>query len=326
MGAYVLYYHRIYPNGPAPDVTLSLFEWEMSYLKKHYQVLSLTELNDYINGKLIILDKPGVAITFDDGWFDNFVYALPVLKKYDLKATIFVSTGKINSESRVRPTLEECWNGNIGFDALQKPGSVEEGFLESLNGNLNEFLTWEELRVMQKSGVFDIQSHGVGHRRVFCSDEAKGVMEGKVSWSVLSASPEIKEGMPFYPVKSALAARAYYPGVMGTGRWETEEEMRSRILRELVESRDRIASEVGVTPVHFCWPWGQCSDAGTQLAKEAGYQACYTTKAGTVLPGADPYTVPRVSAGKGKITFVKRGLIYSSPALSKSYTFLTGRK
>lgn len=324
MGTYVLYYHRICPVEPAADVTLQLFDWEMRYLKKRYSVLSLDELLAYINGELT-LEKPGVAITFDDGWFDNFVYAWPVLKKYGLKATIFVSTGKISSGSRVRPTLEECWNGNIGFDALQRPKSVEDGFLESLSGNLNEFLTWEELRLMRKSGVFDVQSHGVGHRRVFCGDEAKGIVTDKVNWSVLSASSSIKEGMPFYPVRSALAARAYHPDIPGTGGWETEEEMRSRILGELIESRDKIASEIGIAPVHLCWPWGQYIDMGIDLAKEAGYQACYTTMAGSVTRDTDNYRIPRVSTKGGKLTFAKRGLIYTNPTISKAYRSLTRR-
>lgn len=324
MGAYVLYYHRMFPNDPAPDVTLSLFEWEMAYLKKHYQLLSLNELLDYINGDLK-LDKPGVVITFDDGWFDNFVYAWPVLKKYSLKAAIFVSTGKIRSGGGVRPTIEDCRDGRTSLDSLQKPRSVEEGFLESLHDNLNEFLTWEELRVMQKSGIFDIQSHGVEHRKVFCSDQAEGTVKAKIGWSLLSASPKIKEGMSLYPLRSSLAARAYSPDGQGTGSWETEGEMRRRILGELIESRDRITSEIGVKPLHLCWPWGQYSDSGIELAKEAGYRACYTTKAGAIANGTDKWRIPRVSTKGGRLTFVKRGMIYTNPFISKAYRLLTRR-
>lgn len=318
MGVYVLYYHRIFPCDPAPDVTLSLFEWEMSYLKKRYRALTLTELIDYINGDLK-LDRPGVAITFDDGWFDNFVYAYPVLMKHGLKATIFVSTGKIGHEQSVRPTLEDCWSGRRSIDDLQHPKGVEEGFLNSLSGDLREFLTWEELRVMQRSGVFDVQSHGVEHRKVFCGDEQKGLAKSKVSWSVLSAKPDIKEGMPVYPVKSALAAKAYYPDGQG---WESEEDMKKRILGELVESKDRIYSEIGVKPLHFCWPWGQYIDLGIELAKEAGYAACYTTKAGSVTKNADKYKIPRVSTSGGKLKFIKRGFVYSTPYIAKIYHLL----
>lgn len=318
MAAYILYYHRIFPNNPAPDVTLSLFEWEMAYLRKRYQVLSLTELLGYINGDLK-LERPGVAITFDDGWFDNFVYAYPVIRKHGLKATIFVSTGKMRQGESVRPTLEDCWSGRRSIDDLQHPKGVEEGFLDSLSGDLREFLTWEELRVMQKSGIIDIQSHGVEHRKVFCGDEQKGWAKGKVSWSVLSAKPDIKEGMPVYPAKSALAAKAYFPDCHGSGRWETENEMNKRALGELTESKSRIASEIGIAPVHLCWPWGQYSDEGIELAKEAGYSACYTTKAGTVSKGTDRYRIPRVSTKGGKLTFIKRGLVYSNTVISNLY-------
>jgi peptidoglycan/xylan/chitin deacetylase (PgdA/CDA1 family) len=325
MGAYILYYHRIFPNGPAPDVTLSLFEWEMAYLRKRYQVLSLMELLEYLNGDFK-LDRPGVVITFDDGWFDNFVYAWPVLKKYGLKATIFVSTGKIRSDSGVRPTIEDCRGGRTNFDSLQKPKSVEKGFIESLSGDFQEFLTWEELRVMQKSLIFDIQSHGVEHRKIFCSDQAEGTVKGKIGWSLLSASPEIKEGVSLYPLRSSLAARAYSPDGQGIGSWETEVEMRRRILGELIESRDRITSEIGDKPLHLCWPWGQYCDAGIELAKEAGYEACYTTKAGTISKDTDIYRIPRVSTSGGKLTFVKRSMIYSNPLFSKAYGYLTGRR
>lgn len=325
MSVYILYYHRISSKAQPLCASFKLFNWEMAYLKKHYQVLSLNELLEYINGDLT-LNKPGVAITFDDGWFDNFVYAYPVIRKHGLKATIFVSTGKMRQGESVRPTLEDCWSGRRSIDDLQHPKGVEEGFLDSLSGDLREFLTWEELRVMQKSGVFDVQSHGVEHRKVFCSDEASGAVKGKVSWSVLSASPGIKEGMPLYPIRSALAARSYYPFFSGaSGRWETEEEMRSRVLGELAQSRDRIYSEIGVKPLHFCWPWGQYIDLGIELAKEAGYAACYTTKAGSVAIGTDRYSIPRVSTKGGRLTFIKRGFVYSNPYISKVYGFLRER-
>jgi len=372
MGAYILYYHRIFSQRPAPDVTLPLFEWEMSYLKKHYQVLSLDKLLDYMNGKLV-LERPAAAITFDDGWFDNFVYAYPVLEKYGLKAAIFVSTGKIRPEKRVRPTLKDCWNGRVTLDALQKPKSVGESFLESLSGNLKEFLTWEELRVMQKSGTFLVQSHGIEHKSIFSGEDIKGFIQGDPGWKIRSAAKDTRIGVPFYPMKSSLGGRAYYPdpslndymasysaqkgraeecseecskegcskseedlmreverfrssNPQDSGKWETDDDMRKRILGELIESRDKITSEIGVTPVHFCWPWGQYTDLGINLAQDAGYHACYTTKAGTVSTTTDRYRVPRVSTTGGKITFIKRGLIYTNSKISKAYLFLSRRR
>lgn len=325
MSVYILYYHRISSKAQPLCVSFKLFNWEMAYLKKHYQILSLNELLNYMNGDLT-LNRPGVVITFDDGWFDNFVYAYPILKKYGLKATVFVSTGKMGTDTIVRDTIEDCWNGKTTLNDLRQPIDVDKSWADSLSDNFNEFLTWEELRIMQKSGVFDVESHGVEHRKVFCSDAAEGMVKGKVSWSVLSASPDIKEGMPLYPVRSALAARAYYPDFSGgPGRWETEEEMKMRIWRELVESKERISSEIGVTPLHLCWPFGEYSNVGVDLSRKTGYQACYTTRAGSISAGADRYMIPRVSTSGGKLTFVKRSMIYSNPLFSKAYSYLTRR-
>lgn len=62
------------------------FEKQMKYLKdNNYTAISFDQLENSSNYK-----KP-VIITFDDGYEDNYTYAYPVLKKYDLKATIFLA-------------------------------------------------------------------------------------------------------------------------------------------------------------------------------------------------------------------------------------------
>lgn len=365
MGAYVLYYHRVLPEGRSPDLSLKLFESEMLYLKKRYQVLTLDELLAYIRGELT-LKRPGVAITFDDGWFDNYVYAYPVLKKHGLKAAIFVSTGKIRDEAGVRPTMEDCRDGRLGIDNLQRPKSTMEANIESFLGNLQEFLTWEELRVMQKSGTISVQSHGVEHRKAFSGDEVVGFYRPDTGWEEVSAAADIRTGVPLYPIYSALGSKIFYPApsmnnhmalyaaerggegflknelaikemmdeVMrykasnpgSSGRWETDDEMKNRIRKELADSRDRIFNETGVKPSHFCWPWGQYNDEGVEIARKAGYHACYTTRAGTVSAETDKFEIPRVSTRGGVLMFIKRGLIYSSPVISRAYLSWTGRR
>ena len=43
------------------------------------------------------LPKNAVALTFDDGYFDNLEFAAPVLKKYDIPATIYVASGQVGN-------------------------------------------------------------------------------------------------------------------------------------------------------------------------------------------------------------------------------------
>ncbi|MBU2590563.1 MAG: polysaccharide deacetylase family protein [Nitrospinae bacterium] len=311
MSAYILYYHRIYPASPAPDVTLDLFEWQMKYLKKRYTILSLDELLAYIDGK-VKLDRPGVAITFDDGWFDNFVYAYPILKKYNIKATIFVSTGNIWDKRLVRKRIDEVADISI----LDRPLTVADGHLNALAGDRSQFLTWDELREMQESGLVSVQSHGVTHRKVFSDDKSSGILKEDSRWVYSSPLPGVALGEGIYPVKSGLVSRSFSPNV---GSWESDEEMEKRIMGELAESRDRISTEIGVSPTHLCWPWGEYNELSIELAAKAGYSACYTTEAGTVTVDSDRMAIPRVSSSGGKMKFIKRGLVYSNSTLSRVY-------
>jgi peptidoglycan/xylan/chitin deacetylase (PgdA/CDA1 family) len=94
----VLMYHRISNEYDKENkyltVTVSDFEEQLQYFKKHFQILRLNE--DWNN------KKPAVVLTFDDGYADNLLNALPLLEKYNIPATIFVCTQNIG-------TLEEFW-------------------------------------------------------------------------------------------------------------------------------------------------------------------------------------------------------------------------
>ena len=100
------------------------FDWQMKYLVDHgYHSISIDELYAFMEGQGTLPDRP-VLITFDDGYVDNYTNAYPILKKYNLKATIFIVTG----------------------------------FVSKRKG----YLTWDQLREMEKNGVM-AQSHTVTH-------------------------------------------------------------------------------------------------------------------------------------------------------------------
>lgn len=93
----ILIYHRVLNEADLMrpgDMDVNLFETQMNTLRQHFNPLSLSEGLQRL--KLGILPKRAVAITFDDGYKDNLTHAWPILKRYDLKPTIFVATGFLN--------------------------------------------------------------------------------------------------------------------------------------------------------------------------------------------------------------------------------------
>lgn len=71
-------------------ISVTVFNKQMRWLHKHkYRTISTQEFYDWYTGK-IKLPKKSVLITFDDGSYSVIKYALPVLKKYNMKATFFM--------------------------------------------------------------------------------------------------------------------------------------------------------------------------------------------------------------------------------------------
>ena len=137
----VLGYHKIGeypPNGwyTWSYVPVDIFENHLQYLADdNWKVLSFEQ---FIAGlsNLELFPQKSILITFDDGYRSNMEIALPILRKYNYPAVMFVPTAFVG--------------GYNAFDA--------DIFYEPEEN----ICTWEELIELERSGI-SIQSHGVNH-------------------------------------------------------------------------------------------------------------------------------------------------------------------
>lgn len=87
----ILFYHRVADDDPNPwTISCDGFKRQIDWLASHFDLVSLEEAQRRINSGFN--DRPTVSITFDDGYADNTVFALPLLIKRQIPVTYFVTT------------------------------------------------------------------------------------------------------------------------------------------------------------------------------------------------------------------------------------------
>lgn len=150
----VLCYHSVndIPNDESDPLPVRLFEEHLLHLKSKYDVISVDELVHGLYGGGPLPERPA-AITFDDGYVDNYTHAFPLLLKHRLPATVYLATGFISG--KVQLIRASGW----------------------------EPMTWEQVREMHESGLISVAAHtrthpilsGIGDEQA--SEEIEGSRE-----------------------------------------------------------------------------------------------------------------------------------------------------
>ena len=112
----ILIYHRVVnefdPMRPA-EPTREIFDWQMRLVRQYFNPLSLLEALEKLDSGQ--LPERAICVTFDDGYADNQLHAMPILRKYAVPATVFVSTGFLNGGRMWNDSLIEffrCFRGD----------------------------------------------------------------------------------------------------------------------------------------------------------------------------------------------------------------------
>lgn len=209
---WILTYHRILPaddpraaiEEPGMMVTPVTFRRHLDWLKPEFELVSLGEwVNRAQRGKT--LPVRACAITFDDGWRDNFEFALPILRETGTPATIFVVSHRIGTQqifwpNRVaralclRGALADCSSAiwlrglaPLSTDRPLTPDEISKAIAacktltdRELSERLDQIekelglgpwperflMDWEELCAMVESGLVEIGSHTCHHMRL----------------------------------------------------------------------------------------------------------------------------------------------------------------
>lgn len=271
-------YHHIGESGVPID-------WFEEHLKNIWFLNMKTLTNREI---LESLDKHGklpknsVALTFDDGYYDNYKNAFPLLKKYKMKATLYLNTAYVENEE------------NRAF----------------------KYLSWKEIEEMSSSGVFDIQLHSHKHMPIFVNTSFDRVVNSndlldrdiqhlyggnaQIGFPIFGKRGEFSSTGVIVPLEAAEKFKNFYENLSNEEKgnkqliqdfinselhkdliFETLDEAKTRVLNDLNKNISLIEEHTGYKPNFFCWPWGHKSPEFIAILKSAGIAGFVTTRKGT---------------------------------------------
>jgi peptidoglycan/xylan/chitin deacetylase (PgdA/CDA1 family)/CelD/BcsL family acetyltransferase involved in cellulose biosynthesis len=274
----ILYYHRVNDDGDRffPAISTELFEQQMRFVARHYQVVSLAELQNRLEDGS---PQPVMAITFDDGYQDNYHNAFPILQRYGLPATIFLTTGSVDSG-------EPLWFERLAIAAKKTSREfidleidIPRRFwmrteAERLHSSREMFLVLKDLPDSERRRRLDEILR-------LCGDPDDSERRNKLlSWDQIRRMKA--HGIDFggHTVTHPFLAR------MG----------REEVMWEATECKKRIEDQLQSPAHYFAYPNGREEDFGPsnkELIRSAGYRAAVTTVWGLNYRSTDPMELRR---------------------------------
>jgi peptidoglycan/xylan/chitin deacetylase (PgdA/CDA1 family) len=277
----ILMYHRVLPDAVlladlSPNqflgVSINNFEEHVRYLSRNHHVISIDDVPQYLASDN---KKRAVVITFDDGYKDNLTYALPILQKYGVPATIYIVTRFPEGDCEM--WWYEIWEILGGKDDLRLTweGKEYNWVLGPLKNKINCFYQLRLLILSQSA-----QSQKELLKVLRAGKAGNDYVEDSLTWE------EIIE-LDKNPLITIGAHTHAHPQL----RWLEEEEARADILF----SKRLLEKKLGHRVKHFAFPFGTKNEAGPReyrLAEECGFETavttlCHRTKTGQI------FSIPR---------------------------------
>jgi peptidoglycan/xylan/chitin deacetylase (PgdA/CDA1 family) len=282
----VLMYHRVLPAAhadrateqPGMYVSPETLDMHLTLLQRYFQIV---HLDDWLRN-VAAGGAPAplcCALTFDDGWRDNFDYAFPILRRHNCPATIFLV-------SRMIGTMDEFWPNRLARILTHLPDGAR------LPGALGNLLA-QSIERARKSGRWSLEEldHAIGL--------AKQLPEEQIS----EALQEAVAGTPGERTRSTLDEKeARVMAASGLIRFgshtRTHYRLRGDIPADVLEgeiggSSLDISTSLGHPVNLFCYPNGDLTPAALSVVRRH-YAGAVTTKNGWHSAGADPFLIRRV--------------------------------
>jgi len=286
-GAVILRYHSV-NDDPSwagdymqPSLSLSpgVFERQMAYLAENHRVVPLAETASAIAAGNRP-DPRSVAITFDDGYEDNYRCAFPILRKYGLTATFYVTTGCVGDEEllwtvRLRYAMRRTERTELVCDALG-PTRLDMSSAAS-----------RDCAIRLVTGLVKRCSRAEADALLNDVFEAVGAPE-RAERRVMATWDELRE----------MRDRGMTIGSHTVHHYNLTSIADEDLSDELNGSKAAIERELGLDEIQFAYPNGRtdahCDPRTACFIREAGFASAVTSVTGPASPKYSVFAIPRL--------------------------------
>lgn len=277
----ILMYHRFSECEEYGKTSRKTFETHLKYLKCNYKIIALSEAVKYLGDGNKLPNRTAV-LTIDDGYRDFYDVAFPVLRDFDVPATLYVVTGFLDKKcwiwtDKARYLLSETKNERLSFTVGQKTFDAIVGDANSrlsLAGKINS-----ELKKLPDNDK-DIVLSGLAKSLSVQLDDVPPTEFAPINWDqareMAASGIEIGSHTVNHPILTNVDSNT--------------------LTEELRASQGVVQDQLQTDNLHFCYPNGNVSERERDAAERVGYASAVTTEIRICERSDDRFLLPRIDA------------------------------
>jgi peptidoglycan/xylan/chitin deacetylase (PgdA/CDA1 family) len=288
LGIVVITLHRVLPDleydsaqlRPGMVVRASTFQRFLEYITTHCECV-LPGDAAFESGSAPAHRRPRLAITFDDGWKDNFETAFPISRKHGISFTIFICPEMITHRGGF-------WTATIGSlwataERAEKLDLIHTLCGSQAGGSADSLI--ESLKHINPSDRETLIVRLQAALRPYTTPADTAIAEQLLTWS---------------DVKEMSAAGISFGSHTNTHAILTDIPGRDAV-QELTDSKSAIEAELK-TCFSFAYPNGDWSPQIRDLVAQSGYQAAFINSPGIWQAHGNRFSIPRINLWEGSLT------------------------